>query len=84
MFQLTEIKVLIKNISDIDLENIDQIAAFQKEPCEIFIDGVKQTDVKYFGIDLPLEAWGKDGKYSLSNPGWSYTLKKNISADEKH
>lgn len=75
---MTEIKILIKNSSDINFDDPIQSKLFTKEPCEIYINGEKQENVSHFTVDLPLENWGKDKKYKLDDTGWFYTLKKNI------
>lgn len=75
---MTEIKILIKNSSDINFEDPIQIESFLKEPCEIYINGKKEENVSHFAVDLPLENWGKEKEYKLDDIGWFYTLKKNI------
>lgn len=75
---MTEIKILIKNSSDINFDDPIQIKSFLKEPCKIYIDGEKQENVSHFTIDLPLENWGKEKEHKLDDIGWFYTLKKNI------
>ena len=82
---LTEIKIIIKSFSDVekaieqntkDCKKINR--AFTEEPYEVYIDGEKQKNVRRFAIDLPMDGWGKDGKYILDRTGWKYILEKDI------
>ena len=75
---MTEIKILIKNSSDIDFNNSTQVKSLLEEPCEVYINGEKQTNIKHFSIDLPLENWGRGKQYNLDDLEWSYTLTKKI------